>query len=81
MDDKGVWISLVAIIGIVSGSCFGLYKFGRYIERRDLTHFFIQMTEKTYYEAYGDGFTAGALYQKKATPICPRLEDDDDGRY
>lgn len=80
MDDRDFWIGVTAFTLFVSlfvglGS-FGAYKYGRMAERRELTKYFVQMTQDTYSDAYKDGFTAGKKFAQKEFE-----EEVHEGRY
>lgn len=49
------FLLIVLLISVFFGCTFMTYKVGRYLERKDLTQYFVQMTEKTYWEAFEDG--------------------------
>ncbi len=69
--------SVIGLVFVIAGlAFFGFFKAGRFVERRALTRLFVQMTQDTYYDGYGDGFKAG-----KKSVKCEVGENDNDGRY
>lgn len=50
----------IMLVGVLSlGSYFGVYKLGRYLERRDLTKALIESVDQTCNDCYIEGEKAG----------------------
>lgn len=81
MNDRDFWIGLIAMslvsLLILAGYGYGLYRYGRFVERRLLTQLFTQMTQDTYYDGFGDGVKA----EHSNHPACSQEVEEEDGRY
>ncbi len=83
-DDIFVGVcGLVILILVVGGYSYGMFRYGRYVERKALTSLFITMTEATYNDGYNDGGKVGYAQGKKAgLKTCDDvLSNVDDGGH
>lgn len=57
MNEENDLILALTLLTVFWASCYGAYKAGRYLERKDLTAVFVRMTQKTYSDGYQDGMS------------------------
>lgn len=83
-DNQYLLCFLFLLVVILSSVCLGTYRYGRFVERRTLTQYFVQATVDTYHEGYNDGLKDGKrIGLKTGLKECDDvlIKENSDGRY
>lgn len=65
MDDYSDVFMVMMITLLLTGSLYGTYRLGRFLERRDLTEALVHQLDSMYWDGYNERVRQDMLYDKE----------------